>query len=168
LGGSTRSVRSKRWPRLGRTCGAIERVIILERTCEASQSVVIWEGTCGASDPNGGFVWGELVERSKEWSFWREHVERSNRWSRLDRTCGAIQRVVNLERTCEASQSVVIWEGTCGASDPNGGLVWGELVERSKEWSFWREHAERSNRWSVVTIGVNVWSDPKCGHLRED
>ena len=54
--------------------------------------------------------------------------------------------------------------------DPKYGQIGSELVERSmaKEWSFWREHVERSNRWSVVTIGVNVWSDPKCGHLRED
>ena len=59
----------------------IQSVVILERTCEASQSVVIWEGTRIALDPNGGQVWGELVERSKERSLWREHVERSKVWS---------------------------------------------------------------------------------------
>jgi hypothetical protein len=46
-------------------------VAIVERTCEVSPSVVICEGTCGAFDPNDGLVWGELVKRSKEWSFWR-------------------------------------------------------------------------------------------------
>ena len=63
---------------------------------------------------------------------------------------------------------MVICEGTCGAFDPNDGLVWGELVERSKEWSFWREHVERSNRWSHWSERVersNVWSFE--GGLRE-
>ena len=56
---------------LGRTCGTV----MLARTCETSQSVVICEVSCEASDPNGGHVWGGLVERSEKWSLWREHAE---------------------------------------------------------------------------------------------
>jgi hypothetical protein len=52
-----RSVRSKRWSRVGRTCGTIERVVILERTCGEIQPVV------------SGHDWSERVERSKVWPF---------------------------------------------------------------------------------------------------